>query len=67
MCLFLLAGHLDVVNFLLEQGANPDETAHCGATAMHFAAECGHVQIVRELLDNDAQIIKNEYGIIIII
>lgn len=51
-----------MVSFLLEIGANPDEKAHCGATAMHFAAECGHVAIVRELLYYGAQIFKNEYG-----
>ena len=45
-------GHRDVVNFLLELGANPNEKAHCGATALHFAAECGHVDIVRILLEH---------------
>jgi Fem-1 family protein b len=55
-------GHLDVVSFLLEKGANPDEKAHCGATALHFAAECGHMSIVKELLKYGAHISKNENG-----
>lgn len=55
-------GHVDVVQFLLELGANPDEKAHCGATALHFAAECGHVKIVRELLAHGAKITQNEHG-----
>lgn len=56
------AGHLDVVCFLLEKGAKPDEKALCGASALHFAAECGHTAIVKELLDYGAQLTKNEIG-----
>lgn len=51
-----------MVSFLLEKGAQPDEKAHCGATAMHFAAECGHLSIVQELLNYGALITKNEIG-----
>lgn len=55
-------GHLDVVSFLLEKGANPNERAHCGATALHFAAECGHTAVVKELLKYDAKFTANEIG-----
>lgn len=55
-------GHLDVVSFLLERGANPNEKAHCGATALHFAAECGHTAVVMELLKYDAKFTANEIG-----
>lgn len=55
-------GHLDVVTFLLEKGANPDEKANCGATALHFAAECGHTAIVKEMLEYGAAFVKNETG-----
>lgn len=55
-------GHLEVVDFLLENGANPDEQAHCGATAMHYAAESGHTEICQSLLDHNAVMMKNEYG-----
>lgn len=50
------------MSFLLENGANPDEKAHCGATALHFAAECGHLAIVKELLNYNAKMTKNETG-----
>lgn len=50
------------VSFLLEKGANPNERAHCGATALHFAAECGHVAVVKELLKYKAEFMENENG-----
>ncbi|VVD03766.1 unnamed protein product, partial [Leptidea sinapis] len=50
-------GRLDIVKylvqFLLDSGARVDERALCGATALHFAAECGHastVSVVKDLL-----------------
>lgn len=50
------------MSFLLENGANPDEKALCGATALHFAAECGHLAIVKEFLKYNAKITKNDTG-----
>lgn len=50
------------VSFLLENGANPNEKAHCGATALYFAAESGHTAIVKELLRYNAQFIVNDVG-----
>lgn len=47
---------------MLEHGANPDEKAHCGATALHFSSECGHLSIVKELLKYKAKLTKNENG-----
>ena len=55
-------GHIDVVRCLLEHGADPNQKAHCGATALHFSSECGHVGIVKELLQNGALISRNEHG-----
>lgn len=48
------------VKFLLEQGADPNEKALCGATALHFAAECGFVKVVKELLRYGATFSSND-------
>lgn len=48
-------------------GANVNEQAHCGATALHYAAECGHVSICNLLLDYGATLQKNEYGMTAVI
>lgn len=45
---------------MLEKGANPDERALCGATALHFSAECGHLPVVKELLKYNAKLTRNE-------
>ena len=47
---------------MLEKGANPDLKAHCGATSMHFAAECGHLSVVRELLRHGGDMVHNDLG-----
>lgn len=51
-----------MVHYLLENNADPNQKALCGATAMHFAAECGNVDIVKDLLKFGAQITRNEHG-----
>lgn len=53
---------MDIVSYLLEKGARTDEKAHCGATAIHFAAECGHTAIVSELLAYGAEMTENDNG-----
>lgn len=55
-------GHTDVVEFLLSHGADPNQQALCGATALHYAAECGHVDICAALLSYGATMQLNEYG-----
>lgn len=62
-CLMISAykGHTDVVEFLLSNGADPDQQALCGATALHYAAECGHVDICAALLDYGATLKRNEF------
>jgi len=59
-------GHLNVVRYLLEAGVNPDVSANCGATALHFAAETGAINIVRELVEKGkANALKtNNFGMI---
>ncbi|XP_034241275.1 protein fem-1 homolog B isoform X2 [Thrips palmi] len=55
-------GHGDIVSYLLEKGADPNEKAQCGATVFHFAAECGQLSIVKELVACGAKSFKNEAG-----
>ena len=44
------AGHLDVVAFLLEEGANPDWQCCSGETALYLAAVSGHRDVAEALL-----------------
>jgi Fem-1 homolog b len=46
---------------LLANGADVNGNAHCGATALHYAAECGHADICSKLLDAGAILKKNEF------
>ena len=38
-------GHKDVVQLLLESGADPNVAGTCGMTALHYAAERGHNEV----------------------
>ncbi|XP_052133102.1 ankyrin homolog, partial [Frankliniella occidentalis] len=49
-------GHLDCVDELLEQGADPRARRTTGTTALFFAAQGGFVDIAQTLLDNGAQV-----------
>lgn len=48
---------------LLKYGADPNEQALCGATALHYAAECGHLEVCQLLLDHGAKLQENEHGL----
>lgn len=49
------AGHLDIVRYLLLQGADPNrKTSGLGSTALHRAAAQGHLGVVQELLKSNA-------------
>eukprot|EP00435_Cladocopium_sp_Y103_P032252 s631_g8.t1 len=48
------AGHVDIVRFLLEAGANKDQTKDRGATPLHVAASQGHLEVVRLLIESGA-------------
>lgn len=50
------------MKYLLEIDANPNEKALCGASALHFAAENGHLSIVKELLRYGAKFTENNIG-----
>lgn len=58
----MFAGHRDIVRYLLENNADPNQKALCGATAMHYAAECGNIDVVKELLKFGAKMTKNDHG-----
>ena len=47
-------GHEDVVNALIEEGAEIDKTDLCGRTSLHAAALKGHRDAVKLLLDGGA-------------
>ncbi len=44
-------------------GADPDSKAHCGATALHFSSERGHLTIVKELVRFGATLMYNDHGL----
>lgn len=46
----------------MNKGVDSNKKAYCGATALHFAAECGHDTIVCELLKYGAKMTKNVSG-----
>ena len=52
---------MEVVNFLLENGAHIDmvTTPH-GATALYIAAQNGHLEVVRLLIQHNADVNKGD-------
>ena len=50
-------GHIDIVNLLLETGANLVKIARSnGKTALHSAARMGHIEVVKSILRKDPSI-----------
>lgn len=47
-------GHMNVVLFLLQHGANPNSTTVRGETSLHLAARANQTDILRILLRNGA-------------
>ena len=46
-------GHLEVVRFLVESGADKDQgTTHDGTTPLFIAAQHGHLEVVRFLVES---------------
>ncbi|KAK8043296.1 hypothetical protein PG993_005726 [Apiospora rasikravindrae] len=54
-------GQDDVVDLLLERGADPDFTGHAlwGAVPIRMAASAGHMLIVRKLIDHGAKLVAH--------
>lgn len=51
-------GHLTLVRYLLQAGAEIDSSLNCGATPIYVAAERGWVSVVRFLVQNGANLKK---------
>ena len=49
-------GHREVVQLLLEKGANIEAAQSAGATSLYAAAGAGHLEVVKMLLDKGANI-----------
>lgn len=52
----------DIINVLLEAGANVNVTEVIGITPLHYAAERGYVEVVELLLDAGADVNAQDYG-----
>jgi len=58
-----MRGEEDVAVFLLEHGADPNDPADTGATALHWAAGAGHVGLVTRLLQLGVPLeVSNRWG-----
>lgn len=53
---FLILGHLEMVKFLLEAGADQEHKTDEMHTALMEASMDGHVEVARLLLDSGAQV-----------
>ena len=55
-------GHKDVVELLLDSGADPNQASRSGVTPLHEAAFGGHKDVVQLLLDRGADPSKTATG-----
>jgi len=60
-------GQLQVAQFLITNGANPNSRSPNGSTPLMMAAQAGNEELIKFLLDNGADIrIRNELGLSVI-
>ena len=55
----MIAGHLEMVKFLLEAGADQEHKTDEMHTALMEASMDGHVEVAKLLLDSGAQVNNN--------
>lgn len=55
LCVHAHLGYMDMVNLLLEFGANVDSASESGMTALSYAATAGHLSIVTALCKRRAK------------
>lgn len=55
-CMMVVEGHLEMVKFLLEAGADQEHKTDEMHTALMEASMDGHVEVARLLLDHGAQV-----------
>lgn len=60
------AGHLDVVSYLLERGANVNATTKTNSTPLRAACFDGHFEIVKYLVEHNSGWFQYVCGILII-
>ena len=49
-------GHVDIVNFLLQRGCDPNATTMRAETSLHLAARGNQTEVIKMLLRNGAQV-----------
>jgi ankyrin repeat protein len=49
-------GHLEIVNFLLQRGCDPNATTVRGETSLHLATRGNQTAVMKVLLRNGAQV-----------
>jgi ankyrin repeat protein len=54
--IYEVQGSLEVVQLLLEHGANTNLRNHMGQTALHIASQCGHLRIMVLILNHNADV-----------
>ncbi|XP_051779756.1 fibronectin type 3 and ankyrin repeat domains protein 1 isoform X1 [Erpetoichthys calabaricus] len=62
LMLACFAGHLDIVKFLRTSGADWETCDRTGSTAMHWAADGGHINVIRFLINDSCKVDSKDNG-----
>lgn len=52
----VVTGNVEIVQLLLQHGANVDMRNHVGMTPLHMAVQCGNIELITLLLQYDADL-----------